>query len=122
MGPVDEFLEGVDEATRAAFEPVVALVRAEVPDAEQGMSYGMPAFRYRGKPLMGFAAARAHLSVFPFSPAAVDAARPQLQGYSLSKGTVRFALAQPLPPQAVRTLLRARIAEIDAAVTPRSSR
>jgi uncharacterized protein YdhG (YjbR/CyaY superfamily) len=122
MGAVDDFLGGLDEAARAAFDPLVAEVRAEVPDAEQSTSYGVAAFRHRGKPLLGFAASRAHLSLFPFSPAAVDAARPLLQGFSLSKGTVRFAADHPLPPQAVRTMLRTRIAEIDAAVTPRSSR
>jgi uncharacterized protein YdhG (YjbR/CyaY superfamily) len=122
MGAVDEFLAGLDAPTRDAFASVVALARAEVPTAEQGVSYGMPALRYRDKPLVGFAAAAHHLSVFPFSPAALDSVRDQLDGYSLSKGTVRFSAAAPLPEQAVRDLLRARAREIDASLTPRSRR
>ncbi|MFC7484978.1 iron chaperone [Luedemannella flava] len=67
-----------------------------------------------GKPLLGFKAARAHLSVYPFSPQAVAAARAELDGFDLAKGTVRFTAAKPLPDGAVRTLVRARLAEITA--------
>jgi uncharacterized protein YdhG (YjbR/CyaY superfamily) len=117
VGAVDEWLAGLDDATRQAFSPLVALAQHEVPTAEQGVSYGMPALRYRGKPLVGFAAATHHLSLFPFSPTALDAVRDQLDGYSLSKGTIRFSAQSPLPEQAVRDLLRTRADEIDASLT-----
>ncbi len=122
MGPVDDFVAGLDAPARDAFVRLVALARAEVPTAEQGVSYGMPALRYRDKPLVGFAAAAHHLSVFPFSPAALDTVRDQLVGYSLSKGTLRFTAAAPLPERAVRELVRARAGEIDASLTPRPHR
>jgi uncharacterized protein YdhG (YjbR/CyaY superfamily) len=122
VGPVEEFLAGLDAPTRDAFARIVALVDAEVPDAEQGVSYGLPALRYRGKPLIGFAAAAHYLSVYPFSPSAVNAVRHQLGGYSVSKGTIRFSAEAPLPEQALRDLVRARVSEIDASLTPRSHR
>jgi uncharacterized protein YdhG (YjbR/CyaY superfamily) len=112
MGAVDEFLAGLDPATRAAFRSIIDLTLELAPEAEQGTSYGMPALRLRQKPLLGFRVAKQHLSVFPFSSQAVEAARGGLTGFALSKGTVRFSAGHPLPEQAVRDLVRHRIAEI----------
>lgn len=114
MGTVDDFLSGLDDQDRAAYQRIQEVAVAEVPDAEQGTGYGMPALLHRGKPLLGFRAAKAHLSVFPFSPAAVEAARALLDGFDSSKGTVRFRAGRPLPDDAVRELVRARAAEIEA--------
>lgn len=108
MNTVDDYLAGLDESHRAALGRVLAVATQELPEAEQGTSYGMPALRYRGKPLLGFQAATKHLAIYPFSPAAVDAVRHQLSGVSLSKGTVRFTVEVPLPEQAIRELVRAR--------------
>jgi uncharacterized protein YdhG (YjbR/CyaY superfamily) len=82
------------------------------PEAEQGMSYGMAALRHNHKPLLAFRAARQHLSIFPFSSRVVDAARDQLTASGLSKGTIRFTAAPPLPDKVVRAIARYRIQEI----------
>lgn len=113
MTVVDEYFASLEPPVRQAFERIRALAVAAAPDAEQATSYGLAALKHRGKPLIGFQAAATHLAVYPFSPAAVDAARPLLDGFALSKGTVRFAVDQPLPDEAVRVLLQHRIAEID---------
>jgi uncharacterized protein YdhG (YjbR/CyaY superfamily) len=109
---VDDYFAGLDEAARIAFEHVRQLAMTVAPDAEGGTSYGMAALRYRGKPLLGFRESAGHLSVFPFSPAAIDAVRDRLAGFSLSKGTVRFTAAAPLPDDVVLDLVRHRMAEI----------
>jgi uncharacterized protein YdhG (YjbR/CyaY superfamily) len=114
MGAVDDYLLGLGAPERAAFERVLDVARELVPEAEQGTSYGMAALRYRGRPLLGIRAAEAHLSVFPFSPAVVDAVRDQLAGFQLSKGTIRCTVDAPLPDDVVRDILRLRMAEIDA--------
>lgn len=116
MGTVDDYLAGLPPEQASAFAAVVAAVLAHVPDAEQGTSYGMAAYRYRGRPLLGLRAAARHLSVFPFSPPAVEAAGEHLAGRDVSKGTVRFTVAGPLPPAALTALVRARLAEIDEAL------
>jgi uncharacterized protein YdhG (YjbR/CyaY superfamily) len=72
----------------------------------------MPAFKYKKRPLLGFRVSKNHLSVFPFSPEAVDAARGALAGFDLSKGTVRFAPETPIPETALEQLLRHRLREI----------
>jgi uncharacterized protein YdhG (YjbR/CyaY superfamily) len=82
------------------------------PEADDGTSYGMAAIRYQRKPLLGFRAAKDHLSIFPFSPGVVDAVRDRLAGFELSKGTIRFTVATPLPDEVVRDVVRLRIHEI----------
>ena len=113
MPVVDDYLASLEPAARQAFERIRALAVAESPDAEQATSYGLAALKHRGKPLIGFQATDTHLAVYPFSPAAVDAVRPLLDGFALSKGTIRFTLDRPLPDEAVRTLLQHRIAQIE---------
>ncbi|WP_027344856.1 iron chaperone [Hamadaea tsunoensis] len=112
MGAVTDYFEELDPAVRAAFEHIRDVATEIAPAAQESVSYGMPALRLDGKPLLGFRAAKAHLSIFPFSPAAVEAASGLLDGYALSKGTVRFTLDRPLPDEAVRTLVRTRVSEI----------
>lgn len=109
---MDDYFDSLDADRRGAFERIRALAMGEAPEAEQGTSYGMAALKYQGKPLIAFRAAEHHLSIFPFSPAAVDAVRDRLAGFELSKGTIRFAVGTDLPADAVRLLVRHRMAEI----------
>lgn len=72
----------------------------------------MAALKLDGKPLIGVVAAARHLSVFPFSPAVIDAVAGRLEGFSLSKGTIRFTPDHPLPDEIVEEIVRLRRAEI----------
>jgi uncharacterized protein YdhG (YjbR/CyaY superfamily) len=117
MSAIDDYLAGLDEPARAALDRVRLLVKAVVPDAEEGKSYGMPALRYNKKPLLGFLAAKTHLSVFPFSPEVIDAVRDRLDGFDLSKGTIRFAATHPLPDDLLQDIVRLRLAEISPPAT-----
>jgi uncharacterized protein YdhG (YjbR/CyaY superfamily) len=85
-------------------------VRRNIPDAEEATSYGMPAFKYKKRPLLGFSVSKNHLSVFPFSP---GAAREALAGFDLSNGTVRFTPDRPIPESALGQLLQHRLLEIE---------
>ena len=116
----DDYFATLPDAERAELERVRKFVRRKVADAEEATSYGMPAFKYRGRPLLGFKVSKNHLSVFPFSPAAVDAARGELAGFDLAKGTIRFTTDQPIPDRALEQLLAHRLREIEggAAGTP----
>lgn len=86
------------------------------PRATEGVSYGMPALRYRGKSLIAVATTVAGYSVYPFSPAAIVVAAPLLGDLKRSKGAVTFTDARPLPREAFDAMLLARRAEIDAAL------
>jgi uncharacterized protein YdhG (YjbR/CyaY superfamily) len=113
MSSFDEYLATVPDPQRAELERIRRFVLRKVPDAEEATSYGLPAFKYKKRPLLGFRASKSHLSVFPFSPEAVDAARGALAGFDLSKGTVRFTPERPIPDSALEELLRHRIREIE---------
>ena len=102
----------MDEPERGCLQRVIAVARRVVPEAEEGRSYGMPALKVDGKPLIGVVAAAKHLSIFPFSPGVVDAVAPKLAGFSLSKGTVRFTPDHPVPVEVVEEMVRLRLAEI----------
>ncbi|WP_370328035.1 iron chaperone [Euzebya sp.] len=108
----EEFLGDLDADSSRAVAMIIDHVAALVPEAEEGRSYGLAAFIWHDKPLLGFNATATHLSLYPFSPAAVDAVRPQLEGFRLSKGTLRFTPDRPVPLDAVTTLVQRRMEEI----------
>ena len=117
MGTIDDYLTDLDAADRAVIDGVYAIATEAVPEAEQGTGYGMPALVYDGKPLLSVMRAKKHIGVYPFSPAAVAAVADLLAGHpgvSLDKGTIRFQPEHPLPAEAVRVLIRARVSQIDA--------
>jgi uncharacterized protein YdhG (YjbR/CyaY superfamily) len=113
VSAMDEYLGGLPTAEKAALESVRAAVARAVPEAEEGRSYGMPAFLYAGRPLLGFRASKSHLSVFPFSPAAIEAVKDRLAGFDLAKGTIRFTPDHPVPDDVLIELVRLRKREID---------
>src|ERR1700754_3721683 len=112
MPDMDAYHRGLPAESRAALERVRAVVGAVAPDAEEGTSYGMQAFRYAARPLLGFRASKRHLSLFPFSPAAIEAVADRLDGFDLAKGTIRFTPEHPIPEDVLADLVRARQAEI----------
>ena len=113
MGTIGDYLAGLEPDQRAALQHVVDVARRVAPDAEEGTSYGMPALRLDGRPLLGITAAARHLSLFPFSPAVVEAVAPDLVGHSLSKGTIRFSADQQLPDDVIERIVVLRRAELD---------
>ena len=109
---MDDYLDGLPREQREALARVRAIVDRVAPDAEEGVSYGVPAFLYAGRPLLGLRAAKNHLSVFPFSPAAIEAVEGRLEGFDLSKGTIRFSPDRPVPEDVLADLVRERKQEI----------
>jgi uncharacterized protein YdhG (YjbR/CyaY superfamily) len=98
---------------REALHALRATITAAAPEAIEAISYGLPAFRYRRRPLVSYGAAAKHCAFYVMSPAAMDAHAGLLAPYDTSKGTIRFTPDRPLPAELVATLVRARMAEID---------
>ena len=111
---IDTYLASVPPKARAGLQKLRKTILATVPEAEEGFSYGMPAFKLDGRPLIAFAAAKEHSSIYPMSPAVIRALAPELKGYETSKGTVRFPPDQPPPARLVAKILKARMAELRA--------
>lgn len=108
-----EYLSKLSRDERQALQTVIDRVRTVAPRATEGRSYGVPAFLYDGKPLLGFAATKAHLSLYPFSPQVLEDVKAQLDGFGLSKGAVRFTADRPVPGEVLTEMIGRRLTEID---------
>lgn len=111
MGTIDDYLAGLDRGDAEIIAHVYDVARQVVPEAEQGIGYGMPALVYRGTSLLSVMRAKKHFGVYPFSPAAIVEILPLLDGVDHAKGTIRFT--HPLPDATIRALVAARKAQID---------
>lgn len=111
----DDYLTALDEEPRAALEKLRKTIRAAAPKAEEGISYGLAAFRLDGRPLVGLGASAKHCAFYLMSGSTVENHAAELKGYDTSKGTIRFPASKPLPAALVRKLVKARIAENMAA-------
>ncbi|MEX0864629.1 MAG: DUF1801 domain-containing protein [Acidimicrobiia bacterium] len=114
VATVDAFLAAAPDDQRAALEQLRAVIKAAAPEAVEGLGYGVPAFKYLGRPLVSYGAAKAHCAFYVQSPAVMEAHAHLVEGYDTSKGTIRFQAHQPLPADLVTTLVRARMAETEA--------
>jgi len=114
MGPVtaqeiDQYLEGLEEPKRATLASLRQTILDILPEADQGMSYGLPAFKVRGKVIAGFAAFKNHLSYLPHSGSVFPELADELKGYSTSSGALRFGIDEPLPVPLVEKLIAVRL-------------
>ena len=108
---VDEYLRGVEEPKRTTLQTLRSTILEIVPEAEQLISYGMPAFRVEGKIVAGFAAFRKHLSYLPFSGTVLSQLADELEGYTMTKSALHFGVDEPLPKALVEKLIAVRRAE-----------
>jgi uncharacterized protein YdhG (YjbR/CyaY superfamily) len=107
---IDEYLARVPEPARGTLNRIRAVIRSVAPaEATEAISYGIPAFKYKGM-LVLFAAFSKHCSLFPGS-SVLEAFKNELKGYATSKGTIQFPLNKSLPAALVKKLVKARIAE-----------
>ena len=113
--PIDDYLGTLDEPKRATLTELRDTIAAIVPDAEQCISYGMPAFKLRGKTIAGFAAFKSHLSYLPHSGSVLSRLAAETEGYTKTKGSLHFPVDQSLPAKLVEQLLDVRMAEAFAA-------
>jgi len=106
---IDSYLAALPSGTRSGLQKVRKAIHAAAPRAEEGFGYGMPAFSLGGRPLVYFAAAKHHSSLY-ISPAVIRAHAAGLKDYETSKGTIRFPQEAPPPATLVAKLVKARIA------------
>ena len=108
---VDAYLAEVPEPARTTLQKLRATIRSVVPkDTIEILSYGMPAFRYKGA-LVAYAAFQDHCSFFPMQASLIDDLRDELKDYRTSKGTLQFPQDKPLPAALVKKMVKLRVAE-----------
>lgn len=111
-GEVDEYLRVVEEPGRSTLQTLRRTILEIVPDAEQVISYRVPAFRARGETVAGFAAFKNHLSYLPFSGSVLSQLADELDGYAMTKSSLHFPVDRPLPKALVKKLIAVRLAQV----------
>jgi uncharacterized protein YdhG (YjbR/CyaY superfamily) len=109
---VDEYVAALEEPKRGTLQTLRRTILEVVPEADQVISYGVPAFRLRGQTVAGFAAFKSHLSYLPFSGSVLGQLGSELEGYKMTKSSLHFPVDRPLPKALVQKLIEVRLAEI----------
>ncbi len=107
MTQVDDYLAKLTPQQRTELQRIRGIVKTTLPDVEEVMSYGMPGFKYKKKYLIGYAAFKNHMSIFP-GAAPVEALKNDLKDFQLSKGTIQFTLENTIPERIIKELVRIR--------------
>jgi len=108
---IDAYLARLEEPKRTSLSQLRATILELIPDAEQGISYAVPAFRVRGKVIAGFAAFKHHLSYLPHSGSVFPELREDVAPYATSSGALQFPIDTPLPRELVEKLIAVRLAQ-----------
>lgn len=109
---VDEYLANLDNPKRTTLQQLRHTIRSIVPEAEEGIAYGMPAYRLRGKVIAGFAAFKNHLSYLPHSGSVFAEMPDDVARYVTSKGALQFPIDRPLPKTLVKKLIAIRLRQV----------
>jgi uncharacterized protein YdhG (YjbR/CyaY superfamily) len=109
---IDAYLAGLDDPKRTTLEALRRTILEIEPQAEQCLSYGLPAFRVDGKVIAGFGAFKNHLSYLPHSGSVFPELADAVAGYKTSSGALQFPIDQPLPKALVAQLIAVRKREV----------
>ena len=112
---VAEYLAAAPPDKRAALKKIRKVVKAAAPKATESVSYGVVGFKHNGKPVIYLGHAKGHCALYGSTGHFVAAHGAALKGFEVSKGTIRFPAAKPPPSRLVTKMVKARIAEIEAA-------
>jgi len=109
---IDAYLAKVDEPKRSTLRQLRETILSLVPEAEEVISYQVPAFRVEGGVVAGFAAFKKHLSYLPFSGSVLPALEADIAGYSHTVSALHFPIDRPLPRTLVEKLINVRLGQI----------
>ena len=112
----------LDDEKRTALEKLRAIIAKLAPDAEETFSYGLPAFKLNGKPLVALGATKNHCAFYPMSESIVAQFSEELSKFETSKGTIRFQPSKPIPVALIKEMVKARIAENAVLLAAKSSK
>jgi len=109
---VDSYLASFPESTRKKLKQLRAAIRKAAPEAEEVISYGMPAYRYKGM-LVYFSGFKGHIGFYAL-PTAHAKFKTELAAFKTGKGSVQFPLDRPLPMSLITAMVKFRVEENEA--------
>jgi uncharacterized protein YdhG (YjbR/CyaY superfamily) len=107
--PIDAYLAAMPEERRSVLEVLRGRIRDIAADAEEVTSYGIPAFRVEGKVVIGFKANKSDYSIYPFSGGAAERFPEELQGRTVTSGSIHFTAEDPIADDLLRRIIEWRI-------------
>ena len=113
MGTVGEYFASLPPEQRRECDRIASVVRALLPNVEEGTSYAMPAFMHQGKPLLSVMARKKHLSIYPFSGKVVASLESELARFECTSGSIHFTEDHPIPDALVGRIVELRRDEIE---------
>ena len=122
MKEVEDFLGTLPDDRRQALQHLRELTQKTCPAAVEGFGYGMPGYKYRGRPLIYFSSFKNHMSIFAVGYEGINRHRVELADYEIRAGTIHFQAAKPLPDRLIKTMIRERMADIDQALDRKAAR
>lgn len=111
--PIDAYLANLPTSQRYALQHLRSQIARLAPDAVETISYGIPTFKLRGRPLVSFAGWKAHCSIYPLTGTLLESHADALRGFARTKGSVHFTPEKPLPEALVEALIRSRLADLE---------
>jgi uncharacterized protein YdhG (YjbR/CyaY superfamily) len=117
---IDDYLAPLPAADRAALENLRQTIKSAAPEASEGIGYGIPGFKYKGKHLVSFGAWKNHLAVYGMNSVVAQEYPDDPNAFDISGGTIRFTADKPLPPDLIKKLVQARIEAIEGTSKPPS--
>lgn len=106
---LDRYFAGLEEPKRGTLEEMRRRILEVIPDAEQCLSYAVPAFKLQGTTVAGLAAFKNHLSYLPHSGSVLTALADDTHTYAQTSGSLHFPVDQPLPRRLIKKLLTTRM-------------
>jgi uncharacterized protein YdhG (YjbR/CyaY superfamily) len=106
----DEYIATFPDEIQVLLQQIRETIKAAAPDATEKISYGMPAFAYKGN-LVYFAAWKNHIGFYAASGEAVDAFQDELLGYEVTKGTIKLYFDKALPVDLITKIVQYRVTQ-----------
>lgn len=107
---INEYVSTLPENAQKAMREIIAAIKDNVPDAEEYISYNMPAFKVNGEYFIHFSAWKNHIGMYPI-PAGNDAFQKQIEPYRSAKSSLNFPLDKPMPIKLIEKVIKFRISE-----------
>ena len=107
---INEYVSTLPENAQKAMGEVIATIKDNVPDAEEHISYNMPALKVNGEYFIHFSAWKNHIGMYPI-PAGNEAFQKQIELYCSAKSSLNFPLDKPMPIKLIEKFIKFRIAE-----------
>jgi uncharacterized protein YdhG (YjbR/CyaY superfamily) len=109
---VDQYIASQPGAAQRVLKRVRSTIRKAVPGAEEAISYKIPTYKLRGRPVLYFAGWKSHYSLYPATSRVVAAFKDDLAPYEVRTGTIRFPLSESVPVKLIGRIAKFRAKEV----------